>query len=62
MFPVAHYTFRTMQVTNYYPQQQQQSIVTPRPSQGAVRRMEWSESRKEPQSEAEEKRMETTEL
>jgi hypothetical protein len=24
VFPVAHYTFRTMQVTNYYPQQQQQ--------------------------------------
>jgi hypothetical protein len=35
VFPVAHYTFRTMQVTNYYPQQQQ-SIVTLRPSQGAA--------------------------
>jgi len=36
MFPVAHYTSRTLQVTNYYPQQQQQSIVTLSPSEGAA--------------------------
>jgi len=53
MFPVVYYTSRTMQVTNYYPQQQQQqSIVTLSPSQGAVWRMELNESTKEQKSEA----------